>query len=232
MPSVKKRRAMNINIKPVRVVNSVFINYCYIVMDLATHEAVLIDPAWEIEKIDLQFMIFDIKPIAILLTHHHFDHINLAETFVKKYNIPVYMSKAEIECYGFSCPNLIAIEKSQQFSINQLKIVPLFTPGHTKGAISYWIDHALFTGDTLFIEGCGMCVGKGSDPNALFNSLKHLKNIIPPETLVFPGHSYGKEPGQTFSYLLQNNIYLQITTAEEFIQYRMRKNQVGLMAFK
>jgi glyoxylase-like metal-dependent hydrolase (beta-lactamase superfamily II) len=218
---------------PIKVSKNLFHNYCYIIAHEKTKEAVLIDPAWEIDKIEKIIRENNLNPIAVLLTHHHHDHINLADYFAKQYDITVRMSKIEIDYYGFSCGNLIPIDEYNiAFSLGEIKILPLLTSGHTKGAISYWIDDALFSGDTLFIEGCGMCFGKGADPNLMFESLSFLKNILPLHTKIFPGHSYGEKPGKDFSYLLHNNLYLQITERKQFITYRMRNNQPNLFSFK
>lgn len=88
------------------------------------------------------------------------------------------------------------------------------------------------SGDTLFTEGCGICIGKGGDPNAMFDSLAFLKTTIPTETKIYPGHSFGELPGKTFAYLLQNNIYLQFKQQTEFVAFRMRGNQGRLLAFR
>jgi hydroxyacylglutathione hydrolase len=56
----------------------------------------------------------------------------------------------------------------------------------------------------------------------MFHSLQLLKRTIAPQTLVFPGHSYGQLPGQTFGSLLKNNIYLAFDDERKFVQFRMR----------
>ena len=66
----------------------------------------------------------------------------------------------------------------------------------------------------------------------MFDSLQFLKNHIPLHTKVYPGHSYGEEPGQTFAYLLKNNIYLQINSRDHFVAFRMRETQNGILEFQ
>jgi hydroxyacylglutathione hydrolase len=105
-----------------------------------------------------------------------------------------------------------------------MKIQPIWTPGHTMGCFCYLIEDNLFTGDVLFAEGCGMC------PNlpaayTMFESLSKLKAIIMPHTRIYPGHSYGQQPGQLFSFLLKDNIYLQFSDKESFSAFRLRKGQ-------
>lgn len=219
-------------IYPIKATLSAFKNYCYLVQDPATKEAFLVDPAWEKEKIEFQINECLAKVKAILLTHHHLDHVNLAEYFARKYEIPVFLSKREKEEYLFKCYNLETLDNSNAKKIGSLTFIPLLTSGHTSGSLCYWIDQLLLTGDTLFSEGCGMCTGQGADPNNMFESLMHLKKIIPPDTRIYPGHSYGVEPGQPFSFMLKYNIYLSFEKREDFIKFRMRPNQQGLFAFK
>jgi glyoxylase-like metal-dependent hydrolase (beta-lactamase superfamily II) len=222
----------NILVYPIKVVRQPFKNYCYLIVHAETNDAILIDPAWEIDKIEAVLKTTQAKLSTILLTHHHYDHVNLADHFAKRYRIPVRIAKEEIDYYHFMCVNLVPIEQSHELMLGNIKVKPLVTPGHTKGAMCYWIDDALFSGDTLFIEGCGICSAKGGDASAMFDSIEYLKSKIPKETLIYPGHSFGQEPGQLFSYLLQNNFYFQFKSKEDFIRFRMRKKQQGLFAFK
>ena len=223
---------MSITVHPIKVNKLVFKNCCYLVVHSEIKEAVLIDPAWEMDKIEHQMQIQRAELKAVLLTHHHIDHINLAEPFAQKYDVPVRMSKIEVEEYGFSCSNLVPIEHSESLVFGQLSLWPFFTPGHTKGAICYFIEGNLFTGDTLFIEGCGICTGRGACPSQMFDSLSYLKKTLPQTTRIYPGHSFGKEPGQPLKDLLKNNIYLQFANRDQFIAFRMRPHQKGLFSFR
>lgn len=218
-------------VHPIKVKRLFFKNYCYLIVNQKEKVAILIDPAWQAKKIETYLKDSGCILKAVLLTHHHIDHVHLAEFFAEKYTVPVMMSEMEINYYGFSCKNLIPIS-TNQLSIANMTLFPIFTPGHTKGAICYLIENRLFTGDTLFIEGCGICSGKGGDPGQMFDTLQFLKLNIPLKTKIYPGHSYGAEPGKLFSFLLENNYYLGFTNKDDFIAFRMRKNQRRLLAFK
>ena len=91
----------------------------------------------------------------------------------------------------------------------------------------FLIDHYLFTGDTLFAEGCGECKDKGANPDDLYHSLQKLKNQIDQDTRIFPGHSFGIPIGRFFSEVNKKNIYLQLESKELFIKYRFRKIKLG-----
>ena len=223
---------MSIWVQPLRVTNSWMINYCYLIMNATANTALMIDPSWELQTIENALTQHQIQLKGILLTHHHGDHVHLAKPLALQYQIPVFMSQAEINFYDFKCPNLHPITQFEPFTLADIPIKPIFTPGHTYGGTSCLIEDNLFCGDTLFIEGCGMCFGQGSNPEILFESLQILKVEISPHTHIYPGHSYGKEPGMFFRYVLENNIYLQFNEKDAFINYRMRKNQKGLFNFQ
>jgi hydroxyacylglutathione hydrolase len=221
----------NITVYPLRVKQMWFINYCYLIINSTSKTALLIDPAWEINTIEEKLKSLEVKLTGILLTHSHLDHVNLASHFANQYNVPVYMSQDEIKFHHFHCPNLIPINHFDPFSLGEINIQPILTPGHTAGGTSYLIEENLFCGDTLFIEGCGICSGKGANPEIMFETLQKLKKIISLQTIIYPGHCYGAPVGQTFDYVLKNNLYLQFDSKESFIAYRMRDNQNNIFKF-
>lgn len=207
------------------------INHCYVVYDPVTLDAVLIDPAWQLVLINHHISTLKLRVRAVLLTHHHYDHVHLANQISQQYQVPVYMSRVEAMTYDFTSPNLTMIYQAGGFNINSLNIVVIFTPGHTLGSVCYQIGEMLFTGDTLFNEGCGICSGKGADPVDMFYSLQQLKQHISDTVMIFPGHKYASNLGKTFKSLKQQNLYLQMTSVTDFCKFRMRKNQTKLFAF-
>lgn len=204
-------------------------NYNYLIVDPLSRQAVVVDPAWQIDVIDQALEDAAATLSGVLITHSHADHINLAKTVSVKYDCPIWMSKTEIAQSGFTAPQLIAIDETP-WLVGNMRIKPIATPGHTPGCICYLIGDNLFTGDVLFAEGCGICPDVPG-AHAMYASLMHLKSLLKPETRIFPGHSYGKVPGQTFSHLLQENIYLQFRDKESFTAFRLRSGQNKLKMF-
>jgi hydroxyacylglutathione hydrolase len=204
-------------------------NYSYLVVDPSSRQAVIVDPTWEMEKIDQALMASQAKPRGILITHSHPDHIHLAKPIAEKYDCPIWMSNEEIEASGFKAKQLIGIGASP-WTIGQMLIEPIFTPGHTPGCVCYLIGDNLFTGDVLFAEGCGICPDAQA-AHAMFASLEHLKARLKPPTRIFPGHSYGKPPGQMLSQLLRDNIYLQFSDRDSFAAFRLRSGQNAVKMF-
>ncbi|HEV2963160.1 MAG TPA: MBL fold metallo-hydrolase [Candidatus Angelobacter sp.] len=207
-------------------------NFSYLVFDPRHGEALVIDPAWELPKLEDALDLHQVLLKTVLVTHGHKDHIDLVKPLVEKYGCEVWMSERDSDFFSFQCDNLKTITTEQPFHTAQMKVVPILTPGHTMGCVCYLIEDNLFSGDTLFIEGCGMCFGKGSDPKSLFHSLQRLKTDVYPATKVFPAHSYGLQPGKELSFLLRYNPYLQFEEEEKFVAYRMREGQTGFFNFQ
>ncbi|PEU20728.1 MBL fold metallo-hydrolase [Bacillus wiedmannii] len=217
---------------PLKVGFSNILNFNYIVIDKLSKQAAIVDPSWDLELITRTCHELDVRLTKILLTHSHNDHVNLVDPIVKQFDTQVYMSAKEIEFYNFKCRNLNAIQDFNTIKLGETQISCLLTPGHTVGGTSYLLSHSLFTGDTVFIEGCGICTTIGGSPEQMFNSIQKIKSTIEPHVRIYPGHSYGKDPGYTMSYLLKNNIYFLIESKEQFIRFRMRNNQKNLFNFK
>ncbi len=198
-------------------------NYSYLVMDPGGREAVIVDPAWQMEKVEQAIEETGCRLSGVLITHAHPDHVHLARPVAERHECPIWMSKEEIAASGFSARQLVAIDESR-FCVGGILIEPILTPGHTPGCMCYLIGDNLFTGDVLFAEGCGLCPDAAA-ADAMFASLGKLKGRLRPQTRIFPGHSYGKPPGQMFSQLMRENIYLQFPNAHSFTAFRLRSGQ-------
>ena len=207
-------------------------NYIYIIVDKETREAAIIDPAWDLEGIINLLGVINAKLMVILLTHSHFDHVNLVKPLLNEFNPRVYMSAKEISFYHFNCRNLNPFQHLDILSLGFTDITFISTPGHTAGGACFLLSDSIFTGDTIFIEGCGICsLKEGGSPEKIYESIQYIKTIVKPEVFVYPGHSFGKKPGYPLGYLMENNIYFLIDKKDMFISFRMRKNQTKLFEF-
>lgn len=206
-----------------QVSNGVMENYNYLVVEPNSQQSVIIDPAWEIATIDAVIAQTGSQLQGVLLTHTHPDHADLASVVAHSYDVPIWVSPEEIAWSGFYDERMLMLDE-MPFVLGQMLIQPIFTPGHTPGGYCFLIAQHLFTGDTLFAEGCGIC-DDAAAARVLFDSLQGLKQQLRPDTRIYPGHCYGKPPGQLFSYLCKYNIYLQFTNADHFAGYLMRGKQ-------
>ncbi len=196
-------------------------NFTYLVVDPTTLKSVIVDPAWEMEKIAQALRETGATLSGILVTHAHPDHVHLAQPLAQFYDCPIWISNVELST--LSAPRWVGIQASP-WSVGQMRIEPIHTPGHTPGSMCYLIGNNLFSGDVLFAEGCGLC----SDTHAaydMFESLETLKSRLGPDIRIYPGHSYGVTPGQDFSRLLKENMYLQFADKASFAAFRLRSGQ-------
>ena len=157
------------------------INYNYLVVDSISRQAVVVDPAWELGKIESAIEDCDAKLNGILLTHSHPDHVHLAESISEIHNCPVWMSQIEIAASGFNCRRITGIDETP-ILVGHIKVQPLLTPGHTRGSMCYKIGNSIFTGDTLFAEGCGICPDVPS-ANAMFQRFGSIQDILMEKSL-------------------------------------------------
>lgn len=123
---------------------------------------------------------------AIMITHHHHDHVGGVEELRAKYGCKVMGPKAE----EAKLPKLdMALEEGVNGGTGEAYTVPLMVPGHTLGHMAFHFPKtgAVFTADSLMALGCGR-VFEGT-PEMMWESLEKLA-ALPPETMVYSGHEY------------------------------------------
>lgn len=169
-------------------------NYAYLVTDEATKDAVIIDPANPPEIAPVlkeQVSAGKINLTAVVNTHHHWDHAGGNDKIAAEYpSIPIIGGK--------DCQSVSRTPKDgEKFSIGKnIEVTPLYTPCHTQDSICYFMEdkskneRAVFTGDTLFIGGCGKFF-EGT-PKEMHKALNEVLAGLPDDTKVYPGHEYTK----------------------------------------
>ena len=208
-----------------RVTNDVFVNYCYLVINTESGQSVAVDPAWEISTIEEYLSRYQVDLCGVLITHHHSDHIDLAPALARAHDCSIYMSNMEYIYYNLSMDRVVLLDDGIDLTLGGITVHPIITPGHTAGSTCYLIDNALFTGDTLFNEGTGVCSAAGGDPVKMFRSMQLLKENIRDDVRIYPGHRYYSDLGTPFGKIKKYNIYLQIRDLDQFVKFRMRENK-------
>ena len=184
------------------VLGPVYTN-CYIAKNKETGEALIIDPADSPSKIELKVNAMGARPVAVLLTHGHFDHIMGVEAVREKYQIPVYACRQEEEMLREPSVNMtdrmrkpcsivpdVFLDDLQVFEAAGFSIQMIHTPGHTKGSCCYYLkeEGVLFSGDTLFCGSVGRTDFPGGSASQIRDSLHRLLAALPDDTSVYPGH--------------------------------------------
>lgn len=184
------------------VLGMVFTN-CYFLKNKETGELLIIDPADAPEKIFQKVEEMQGRPVGILLTHGHYDHILAAPAVKEQYQIKIYACAQEQEMlrepsmnmsgYGGRSTSIkpdVLLHDLEVFTAAGFSIQMLHTPGHTPGSCCYYLkeEGVLFSGDTLFYGSVGRTDFEGGSTADIVRSLHKLVDNLPEETEVFPGH--------------------------------------------
>lgn len=158
-------------------------NYIWCLINRANRHCVIVDPG-EAAPVFTMLRANQLKLSAILITHHHWDHVNGIAELLAQFDVPVYGPALE-PVVGLTHP----VQGSAEIVLEDMHLhwQVMDIPGHTLGHIAYYTPGLVFTGDTLFTAGCGrLFEGTAEQMYASLLSLKSLDD----NTLVYCGHEY------------------------------------------
>lgn len=176
---------------------------CYLFGSDATKEIVIIDPGGDATKIIKTVEELDAKPIAVLLTHGHFDHTLKVQRLLKHFKIPLMYNKNEFDSGVYDAIQADRwLEEGDTIVIGEITLRALETPGHSPGSLCFYtadiklfhnqkIDGILFSGDLLFQGSIGRSDIGGGNQTQLFQSIKEkimYNDQLTDNFMVFPGH--------------------------------------------
>lgn len=178
-------------------------NYIWLLND-TTGRCIVVDPG-ESSPVLLALAENDWRPDAIILTHHHHDHVDGVKGILEQYpDIPVY-GPEETRTKGATH----IVSEGDKVTLPGAEFTVIATPGHTLGHISYFSPPYLFCGDTMFSGGCGRLFEGTAEQ--MFQSFQKI-NSLPGETLVCCAHEY------TLSNLIfANTVYPQNREIEAYL---------------
>ena len=190
---------------------------CYVVAPEAGAECVIIDPGQDAQRgIEETVARHRLKPIAVLLTHGHIDHVWSVAPVCGARGIPAYIHPDDRELLSdpakglslnvgqqlfggltFSEPDdVLELSDGAALSLAGLEFVVRHVPGHTEGSVTFGTggdttdrsgDEVLFSGDLLFAGSIGRTDLPGGDHHAMLRSLERTLTL-PDGTVVLPGH--------------------------------------------
>ena len=197
------------------------LNFVYLVEDIATKRTAVVDPAWDAPAIIAEAEKLDLKITDILLTHSHHDHINGIEGVLEHHNAEMHLLKPEFEFWGAEIDKPSLHHGGDEISLGDSQIKILHTPGHTPGSACFQLGNEIITGDTLFVFGCGRCDLHGGNPAEMFETLKQMKQTLPDDMIIHPGHNYSVKKTCTFGEQVEGNPFLHYEDETGFVNYRM-----------
>lgn len=187
--------------------------YTYLLGDMTTHEAVLIDPVKE--HVALYLSLLDeqgLKLRSVLETHVHADHITGAALLREHTGAKVMLSRHG----GVECAD-VHLQQGDTVGFGNESIAVLETPGHTAGCTSYLWRDRLFTGDALMVGTCGRTDFQGGDAGTLYDSITQKIWPLAGETLIYPGHDYQHKHVSSVEQERESNTRLTGKSRDEFI---------------
>ena len=186
-------------------------NFTYILEDESTGEGIIIDPSWDLDKIEQVIKRNDLKIKYIVNTHHHFDHTLGNEAMTKSTNAKIIQHEASELKFD------TAVTDGDKITFGNSELLVIHTPGHSKDSICLVGDGKIFSGDTLFVGNCGRVDLPGGSSKELYHSLSEILSNLDENLILYSGHNYGSMPTSTLGNEKKTNFVMQKRTEEEFI---------------
>ncbi len=157
---------------------------CFLIIDKKTKEAIIVDPGDDADYIERVINDLNLKPIKIVATHGHFDHILAVMELKKAYQIPFCASRKDnflLKKYKDSLNPEIDndLKENDKIALGKTIFKILEIPGHTPGSLGLYSEKEkiIFIGDLMFSDGSvGRCDFSYSDCQKLSRSLEKIKN--------------------------------------------------------
>ena len=177
---------------------------CYFIINSDTNEMICVDPGASAKQLIQRANIEGVKPVAVLLTHGHFDHAGAAEEFASHYGIQIYIHEEDKATLADPTVNAswmmgrsevyhadVFLKDEQEIDLAGFHIRTLFTPGHTPGGCCYYFPYqnVVFTGDSLFCQSIGRTDFKFGSMSQLVGAIREKLMVLPERTTVYPGHN-------------------------------------------
>ena len=185
-------------------------NFAYLVVDEESREAMAVDSGWETDPIVKMAADERMRVKYVCATHGHYDHVQSMGRLAKE------LGAVTVAFEGSEVNPKIRVSDADTLKLGGNDVVVMHTPGHTEDSVCYYDGSHLLTGDTLFVDAWGRTDLPGGSSAKLFSSLHEVIMVLPPTTMVYPGHDYGEVPFRTLGEESRKNPALRARTVEEF----------------
>ena len=201
---------------------------CYIVGDDKTRDALVIDPGGNARDILDTLRREQLKLVALVATHAHFDHLLALDEVRAQTRAPflIYADEAAMltnaqmgaQFFGFTMPQPAPADRllreGDEVRAGSVALKVLHTPGHSPGGMCLLGDQCVFVGDTLFQGGIGRVDLPGGDYATLMRSIRDKLLTLPDDTIVYPGHGAATTIGEE---KLLNPFLRPLTTGQWYV---------------
>ena len=189
-------------------------NFAYLVADDTSKKALIVDPAYDTDRILSPINKHRLRVLYVVNTHGHYDHTQLSGEVASATGakLVAHESVAGLAKSG--------VKDGDILPVGSLDVRIIHTPGHTADSICLLAEDKLITGDTLFVGKVGGTTQESQarqEYDSLFNKLLRL----PDNVEVWPGHDYGVQPNSTIGHERQTNPFLLRTSFEDFLDLKI-----------
>jgi glyoxylase-like metal-dependent hydrolase (beta-lactamase superfamily II) len=206
------------------------VNFCYLIGDRHTGEAVAVDPAYAVGDLLVTLADDGMRLTGVLATHYHPDHIGGdlmgypvegVAALLEQVTVPVHVQRPEAHwvtrATGVGGDDLVAHDSGDRLAVGEVEIELVHTPGHTPGSQCFFVAGRLVSGDTLFLDGCGRTDLPGGDPAQMYESLTTRLARFDDTTVLYPGHRYAPEPSASLGDTRRRNYVFRLRTPEQWL---------------
>ncbi len=196
--------------------------FAYIVGDKESGQGLVIDPAGDIDRILSEASSSGIKIQYIVNTHGHVDHTSGNADMKERTGVDIIIHEDDADML-VSTPAMVlrmfgakaspaadrTVRDGDIIEVGKVGLKVMHTPGHSPGGMSLYTPGYVFTGDTLFVEAVGRTDLPGASWDTMYQSIVRRLLTLPDDTVVLPGHNYGRMPTSTIKNERENNPFLR-----------------------